>query len=344
MKLNRRVWVIGLLLTVSTALSLLGQAPTTLKLDVRLVNVVATVSDAAGKHVPNLTADDFTVFEDGVPQKIAHFSQDRDVPVSVGILLDTSGSMATKIHTATEAIERFINNVHADDDIFLMTFAGKVSLEQDFTSDRKRLSRALNSLRISGGTLLFQALETAIEKVHKGRHDKRAVLVLSDGYDSSSRRTSLDKVLTDIRQAEVLVYGLGTGMTTYADPTEHVPFTLPNEVSVTRGPSAITNPRAQVSRGRGAQLPASLTGVNMAVMKQFAESSGGAAFLLSETFVNDGRSEIDQVLSMIADELRGQYTLAYYPSAPDNGRFHTIRVTTRGGHTVRTRNGYEGKR
>jgi VWFA-related protein len=332
------------LLTVLLVAVIPAQEPTTVKVDVRLVNVVATVSDAAGKHVPNLTAEDFTVYEDGVPQKIAHFSQDHDVPVSVGILLDTSGSMVAKIQTASEAIDRFINNVHPEDDIFLMTFAGRVTLEQDFTSDRKRLSRALNSLRISGGTVLYEALEDGIDKVQRGRHDKRAVLVLSDGFDAGSRRTNLERVLSVIRQAEVLVYGLGTGPTTYADPNEHIPFTLPNAVSATRGPSQISNARgAQAPRGRGTQATM-MNGVNMTVMKQFAESSGGQAFLLSETFVNSGRTEIDRVLTAIADELRGQYTLAYYPSAPDNGRFHSIRVTTREGHNVRTRNGYQGRR
>jgi len=340
MKLRYRTLIAGVLSIATLGLVIFGQTPTTLRVDVRLVNVVATVSDSEGKHVPSLSADDFTILEDGVPQKITHFSQDHDVPVSVGILLDTSGSMVSKIRTATEAIERFINNVHQEDDIFVMTFAGKVSLEQDFTSDRKRLSKALNSLRVGGGTLLYEALDRAIDKVQKGRHDKRAILVLSDGIEQGNRRTALTQVLTSIRQSEVLVYGLGTGQTTYDDPNEHVPFTLPTPLSVTRGPAAITNARTPQGRGSASQI----NGVNMTVMKQFADSSGGQAFLLSETFVDNGPSEIDRVLTLIADELRGQYTLGYYPSAPDNGRFHSIKVTTRGGYNVRTRNGYQGSR
>ena len=118
------------------ALSLWAQTPTTLRVDVRLVNVVTTVTDTNGKFVPDLTADDFTVLEDGVPQKITHFTQDRNVPVSVGLLLDTSGSMASKMRAASAAVERFLYNIHADDDIFLMTFAKSITLEQDLTSDR----------------------------------------------------------------------------------------------------------------------------------------------------------------------------------------------------------------
>src|SRR5712671_4422125 len=89
-----------------------------LKVDVALVNVVATVTDETGHYVSDLTEDDLTVLEDGQPQKIAHFSQSNDLPVSMGVLLDTSGSMERKIGNATSAVERFIRTVHRDDDIF----------------------------------------------------------------------------------------------------------------------------------------------------------------------------------------------------------------------------------
>ena len=81
----------------------------------------------------------------------------------------------------------------------------------------------------------------------------------------------------------------------------------------------------------------------MTVMTGFAESSGGQAFLLTDTFIDSNGPEIDRVLTSIADELRAQYTLGYYPSAPDNGKFHTIRVTTRAGQKARARTGYLGK-
>src|SRR5215831_9968585 len=88
------------------------------RVDVRLVNVVATVTDARGRSIPNLTVDDFILEEDGKAQAITHFSQDQNVPVSVGILLDTSGSMDRKIRTAVEAVERFTRRIHQNDEIF----------------------------------------------------------------------------------------------------------------------------------------------------------------------------------------------------------------------------------
>jgi Ca-activated chloride channel family protein len=326
--MKRAVFTISLLLM---GLTLAAQTPTALRFDVRLVNVIATVTDDAGHHVSNLTAKDFTLLEDGVPQKITHFTQDYDVPVSVGILLDTSGSMQGKMSAATAAVERFLNSVHQDDDIFLMTFARDVQLEQDFTSDRRKLSRALKNISVSGGTVLYDALQEGLEKIRSGRHDKRAILVISDGFDAGSRKTKLDQLLSTIRGAEVLVYGLGTAPTIYADPAEHVPFTLPTQRSAARGVR------------RGTPAPSATTAVNMNVMKQFAENSGGQAFLLTDTFIDRDGPEIDKVLNSIAAELRAQYTLGYYPSAPDNGRFHTIKATTQGGHKVRTRTGYQGK-
>jgi Ca-activated chloride channel family protein len=260
--------------------------------------------------------------------------------VSVGILLDTSGSMTAKMRTAVDAVDRFINNIHAQDDIFLMTFSRDAVIEQDFTNDRKKLSRAMNALHVGGSTVLYDALKEALDKVRTGRHDKRALLVLSDGMDAGSRRTNLQELIRAIRGAEVLVYGLGTGQTFYADPVEHVPFTLPTPTSSTRGPAAILNSRP-VRRGTGSSL---INGVNMSVLNQFATNSGGQAFLLSSTFIDTGVSEIDRILTMIADELRGQYTLGYYPSQidkPGESRYHTIKVTTQKGYSVRARTGYE---
>src|SRR5919197_6684342 len=121
-----------------------------LKVDVALVNVVATVTDETGHYVSDLTQDDLIVLEDGQEQKIAHFSQSNDLPVSMGVLLDTSGSMERKIGTATTAVERFIRSVHKDDDIFLMTFANSPDIQQDFTDDREKLARALRRVTVGG--------------------------------------------------------------------------------------------------------------------------------------------------------------------------------------------------
>src|SRR5436853_2024433 len=165
--------------------------------DVRLVNVIVTVTDTRGRYISNLTQDDFILEEDGKPQQISHFSQDQNVPVSVGILLDTSGSMDRKIRTAVEAVDRFIRRIHQDDEIFLMTFSGRPVLRQDFTDDRDKLSQALRRIIATGGTALYDAVADAVTKLGSSRHGKRAILLITDGQDTASA-AKLDEVLEGV--------------------------------------------------------------------------------------------------------------------------------------------------
>jgi Ca-activated chloride channel family protein len=174
------------------------------RVDVRLVNVIATVTDAHGRYVPNLEADDFILEEDGARQDIAHFSQDHNVPLTVGVLLDTSGSMDRKIRTAVDAVDRFFRRIQKDDEIFLITFSGQAVLREDFTDDRDRLSQSLRHLRATGGTALYDALGDGLNKLRSARHSKRALLVITDGQDTASN-LKLDQVLQSIRASEVLV-------------------------------------------------------------------------------------------------------------------------------------------
>ncbi len=306
----------AVLLTVSAVLA------AQVRVDVRLVNVVATVTDEAGRYVSNLTADDFIVHEDGAPQKISHFSQDHDMPVSAGIILDTSGSMERKIRTAVDAVDRFIRRTNENDEIFLMTFSSEPLLRQDFTNDREKLSQALRKMWVTGGTALYDALNLGIEKVHSGRHEKRAILVITDGQDTSSV-AKLEEVLQNIRQAEVLVYAIGISPQAYSQKTSRLPFNLPLP--------AILSGRSSGSGKRDE--------VDLKVLHSFAENSGGRAFLLSENSSRRG-AEIEKVLNKVGDELRSQYTLGYYPPQPDDGRYHSIQVHTRTGQPVRARRGY----
>jgi len=292
------------------------------RVDVRLVNVVATVTDAKGRSVPNLTAADFVLEEDGKPQDIAHFSQDYDVPVSMGILLDTSGSMDGKIRTAVEAVERFTRRIKPNDDIFLITFSGSPTLRQGFTDDREKLSQALRRVTPTGGTALYDALSDGLVRIRSGKHTKRAILIITDGQDTTSTAT-LDDVLQSTRASDVLLYPVGISALNYAQgpdvpALDAIAALLPK-----------TSPAAQSKRDE----------VDLNVLRAFAENSGGRAFLLAERLIDRG-NRIEKVLDAIADELRSQYTLGFYPSRPDDGRFHSLRIRARAGITIRARRGY----
>jgi Ca-activated chloride channel homolog len=270
------------------------------KVGVVLISVVATVVDGKGRTVPNLTIDDFILEEDGQPQTITHLLPTADLPVSIGIILDASKSMESKIRTAQRAVDRFLSMVHQDDEIFLMTFARRASLIADFTSDRTALTNALmTGVNVSGGTSLYDSLYQALQKVKQGRHQKKVVLLVTDGEDTTSL-TRFDKALQNIREAEMLVYSVGIkgapGFDLGTDP-----------LSGNARSSSLNN-----------------TTVDMKVLNRFGEASGGRAWEISETTF--GR-HLDAVLDTIAAELRSQYSIGYYPNHPvKDGKWHSVRV------------------
>jgi Ca-activated chloride channel homolog len=285
-----------------------------LRVDVRLVNIYATVMDTSGRYVDGLKQTDFIVQEDGRRQMLSHFDHNEDTPVSVGVILDTSGSMNAKLNTATDAIDRFIRTIHPDDDIFLMGFDTETYLLQDFTSDRTKLRKALKYADSGGGTALYDALQEGIKKVKHGGNTKRAILLITDGQDNTSESTFTQARLA-VRESELLVYSLGIS------PSAESP---------------IFNGRG----GGGGNRLRSRDSVDMNVLQSFASDSGGRAYLVSENMLGGKNSEFDRILAQIAAELRSQYTLGYYPSHPDDGKYHDIRVQTRYGYYVRARRGY----
>jgi Ca-activated chloride channel family protein len=322
---------------------LLSGASAQLRVDVALINVVATVTDDRGRYVSDLTEEDFIVSEDGERQKIAHFSFSNDLPVSMGILLDTSGSMETRLSTATAAVERFIRDTHPDDEIFLMTFSNGTDIEQDFTSDRNKLAAALRGLNASGATALYDAVYDGVRKVRKGTRDKKAILLISDGEDSTSSR-SMQEALQEARRAGVLIYGLairgpaglvttpptvpGTGRNPFP-----IPFPTPGRLPLPTPPTGPTGPRGTSGNSNR---------TNVAVIQVLAEISGGRSWVLNP---ESSRSQLQNVFDQIANELRNQYSIGYYPDHDlKDGKWHRIQIrTTNPRYVVRTREDYFGE-
>jgi hypothetical protein len=184
--------------------------------------------------VGGLKAEDFTIEEDGKTLPVSHASYSDDVPISLGIILDTSGSMELKIGTATSAVDRFIRTIHQDDDIFLMTFSNFVTLAQDFTSDRSRLNAALRRARVQGGTALYDALTEGLIHLKKGVQQKKAILLLTDGVDENSLHSFRDAE-SSVRSSEYIVYCLGISPSE-GPLVERGPISLPGTVPGT-GPT-----------------------------------------------------------------------------------------------------------
>jgi len=365
------MWRLGLALAVGVFLTSVVLAQ--LKVDVALINVVATVTDDKGLYISDLMADDFVVEEDGQPQTISHLSQSDDLPVSMGITLDTSGSMERKIATATGAVERFIRTVHQDDDIFLMTFSDRPILRQDFTSDRDKLAAALRKVSVGGGTALYDALDESLRKVKKGTHDKRAILLLTDGEDTSSY-ISFDQAQLSVRESELLVYCIGIAPANMGPLTERPyppsgPGTgggypggggrypgggrrYPGGVGIPIPgipgggiPLPIPGRRPMSFQTRQRRSPAGLDTVDMTVLNAFADASGGKAWLLSGNWTEGRGNQVENILDEIASELRNQYSIGYYPSHPlQDGKWHRIEIRAKNPkYHVRARKEYFGR-
>lgn len=175
-------------------------------INTELVSMTVTVTDPYNRLVTGLDKHHFEVFEDKVKQEITHFSDD-DVPVSLGIVFDVSGSMKGKLERARDALKAFIQTSHNDDDFFLVGFNQRANLLAEFT-DGDTLSNKLHLVDPKGQTAVYDAAYLGIEKVKQGRHTKRALLLISDGQDNSSRYTygELRKLL---KEAGVQIYCLG---------------------------------------------------------------------------------------------------------------------------------------
>jgi len=311
------------------------------KSGVELVNVTATVSDSTGRFVPGLRAEDFRVYEDDQPVAVTHFSAER-IPVSLGIALDTSGSMVgEKIQAAQSALDRFLYDLlDRQDELFLYRFSNFPTLLQGWTTDRQLISRALGRLTPNGGTAMYDTVAEAIPLTQRGVNRKKALLVISDGNDTSSR-TSIREVKQLIRESEVIVYAIGIdgeGETTSRPPTARppIPFPFPPRG---RGGRGGWPPIGGGGGGSGGGWPRSRTPsddrVNVVALRDMTDDSGG------RTEIVRAARDLNPATENIADELSKQYYLGYPSSAKKDGRWHSIRVeVANGNYRVRARRGY----
>ena len=321
-----------------------GQNGVRFRSGIELVNVTATVTDSRGRFVSGLRQDDFVVYEDGQLQTITHFSNER-VPVSLGIALDTSGSMAgDKLVAAQDALDRFLFDLLGpDDEIFLYRFSDQPELVQAWTSDRKQLSQALGHVRASGGTALLDTLAEAVPLAQTGQHRKKAMVIISDGNDTASR-TNLSELKQVIRETEVLVYAVGIDgrsqptLGTRFPPRGPIPIPIPVPPPGRRPPWPLPAPPGGGPGGGGGRMlggSRSDDGVNASALRDITDDSGGRTELIRT------ERDLDPATAGIADELSRQYYLGYSSTGRKDGRWHTIRVEVRNRSLrVRARRGY----
>jgi Ca-activated chloride channel homolog len=291
-----------MLRSATSLLTLLLLQQTVLRVDVRLQEVVVSVRDDQNHLVQNLRAEDFIAEEDGVPQTIVHLTPDAEAPVSLGILIDTSASMAALPWHSLGALRASVGSTRVlmrlmkpGDEFQLMSFATAFSVRQTFTEDRRKIDEELRSLVPQGGTNLFPAVQRGLQEMKKARYRKRALIVITDAEASGN----FNELRRDIRNSEVLIY-------TFA-------IRGANLEQISSSPLA---PQADNTSRR--------------LLDALAEESGGqwAAFTL------DSNELVDRMITFvqeIAAELRGQYTMGYYPTPGNSSGNQIIRVRSASG-------------
>lgn len=336
-----------------------GQRPV-FRSGVDLVHVTATVIDANGHFVRGLRQDDFRIIEDGQPQTIVQFTADR-APVSLGIALDTSSSMAgTKVREAKEALYRVIDELlEVNDEVFLYTFGDAPTLRQGWTTDRQALRKALDAAYADGRTALYDTVNEALGLLDSGKYRKKVLLVVSDGNDTASF-TPLNQLRSRIAESETLVYaiaidsdeqrlrdGLRRGRIPRRAAFEQFrppqPPIIPPRPPTGRPP--IGRPPDTGGGGRPPWAPppqntpppqSPFEGANVQALRELTDISGGRTELVRSS------ADLGPATASVADELSQQYQLMYQASSRRDGRWHAIGVTVRdGAYRVRARKGYQ---
>ncbi len=270
---------------------------------VDVVSLNVTVTDQARNFVTSLEQGDFVVFEDGVKQDVTYFNK-AQLPVALSLLIDTSASMEDKLRLAQEAAIGFVRRLKPEDMAQIIDFDNRVSILQQFSSDRTALEAAIRRTVPNGSTSLHNAIYISLKELKKVRATssgdvrRQAIVVLSDGEDTSSL-VPFEEVLDLAKRSEVIVYTIGI---------------------------------------RGRDLGARGFPEAEFVLKQFAQETGGRSFFPT------GATELDGIYAQIADELAAQYALAYSSRNPRrDGQWRRIVVrTTKPELAARTKQGYFG--
>jgi VWFA-related protein len=343
------------------------QPVTTLSVHVKVVNVLAAVRDKHGSIVNNLTKDDFTLTEDGRPQVIKYFSRETDLPLTLGMLVDTSMSQRRVLTEERDASETFLAQVLREDQdkAFVIHFDREVELSQDLTASHEKLRTALESLetprftrasqggggpdpnsgrgggrgsgRQGGGTLLYDAVFLASDEMMQKQQGRKALIVLSDGVDMGSKE-SLESAIESTQRANTIVYSIlfkddeayGNGGGGFGRTGISIP-----------GMGGPGMGRGGMGGGRGGRRYPEEHADGKKVLERISRETGGRMFEVSK------KEPVQQIYSRIEEELRNQYNLGYTPDRADAAEsgYHKIQLAAKKKDlVVQARDGYYGGR
>jgi VWFA-related protein len=279
-----------------------GEDPSSIKVDVDVVNVLASVRDKRGGLIANLDKNDFTVLEDGKPQTIKYFTRESDLPLTIGLLVDVSRSQENLLSVERNAASEFFSQVlRKQDEAFLISFGEECELLQDYTNSSRLLNQGLNGLRVSSGvgglgpgpvptasqprgTVLYDAVYLAAAEKLRTEVGRKVIVVITDGVDQGSRMT-INQANEAAQKADAVIYSIE-----YYDASAYGMFSW---------------------GGGGGE----------GTLHKLSDETGGHVFKV------DRRHTLDQVFKELQDEMRSQYSIGYTPTnASKDGAYRHLEI------------------
>ncbi|MEZ5429205.1 MAG: VWA domain-containing protein [Pyrinomonadaceae bacterium] len=311
-----------------------------IKIDTRIVTVPVKVVNRSGGFVSGLVREDFQLFEEKAEQEIAFFSDEQE-PFTVALVLDMSYSSTFKINEIQSAALAFIGQLREDDRVMVISFDEDVHILSEPTSDRRVLRAAIYKTAVASGTSLYDAVDEVINRRLKNIQGRKAIILFTDGVDTTSRRTFSNNNLRDAQECDALIYPIQYD--TFSDVQA-----MKNRPVIVRQPPVVTSPVPSKDK-KPFPVPTSTIGTPNSqgtseedyqkadqYLNEMADRTGGKLFRAQTTLY------LAQAFSEIAEELRSFYSLGYYPpedAEPGERRSLKVKVK-RDGVSVRARDSY----
>jgi len=305
-----------------------------IRVSTTLVTIPVSVMDRDGRYIPNLQKEEFRIWEDGVEQEVAFF-QSVDKPFSVVLMLDTSPSTQFRLEDIQDAAITFVNQLRADDKVMIVSFNDDIKILSEFTTDRSKLQRAIRRANTDDGTRLYDALDMVINQQLSRVQGRKAIVLFTDGVDTTSRRADYQSTIMDAQELDALIYPVQ-----YDTSADMNAGNFPARIDVWGqilggifgggGGGHRRGGRSSRGTSRGEYDIAN------EYLLELANSTGGREYRA------DSLQNMSYAFANVAEELRRQYSIGYYPKRPPQaGQRRFIRVRARQPNlAVRARDSY----
>ena len=311
-----------------------------IRVDTTLVTIPVSVMDRDGRYVPNLRKEDFRIWEDDVEQDVAFFAS-VDKPFSVVLMLDTSPSTQFRLEDIQDAAISFVNQLRPDDQVMVVSFSADVKVLSDFTTDRSRLQRAIYRAHTDSGTSIYDAVDTVINKHLSRTSGRKAIVLFTDGVDTTSGNATYESTITDAQELDALIYPVQYNTAFDMGQVVQIP-TAPIDVfgQILGGIFGGGNGGGPPIRRGGGRRPRGTSRGDYEVggryLEELANSTGGREYR-ADTLQN-----MSSAFANVAEELRRQYSIGYYPKRlPQAGQRRMIKVRAKQPNlAVRSRDSY----